>query len=170
MIATLSNNDASTVQQHFHNFERWFGATAGVAPAIASIGSRFRVTTHANANTFGTAVAIIDGSETLGAAFQTHFDFHRLHITDVETNGLIYKLRFIFNLNGEANAAAAVTNNHYSDVCLKIDQTNADSMPLAIMSGQIPVGTKVWCQVMQAGAGAKYIEFLVGMHLYPFRP
>lgn len=170
MNISNTGNDASIIQQHNHNFERWFGATLGAAPAIGAISSRFRVTTHANADTFGTAIAVFNGSETLGAPFQTHFDFHRIHITDVESNGLVYKLRFIFNLNGEANAAAAVTNNHYTDVCMKVDLTNADSMPISVMSGQIPVGTKVWCQAMNSAGSAKYIEFLVGIHLYPYRP
>jgi hypothetical protein len=169
---SVSINDVirTDVNSHFHNYERWFGATLGVAPAISAISSRFRVTTHGTADTFGTAVEIFNGAETLGAAFQTHFDFHRIHITDVESNGLVYKLRFIFNLNGEANAAAAVTNNHFTEVCLKIDQTNADSMPIPMMSGQIPVGTKVWCQAMNSAGSAKYIDFLVGIHLYPSRP
>jgi hypothetical protein len=170
MNVTGQDVNASIIQSHHHNTERWFGATAGVAPAIAAISSRFRVTTHANADTFGTAVAIFNGAETLGAPFQTLFDFHRIHITDVESNGLVYKLRFIFNLNGESTAAASVTNNHYTEVCLKIDQTNADSMPIPVMSGQVPVGTKVWCQAMNSAGGAKYIDFLVGIHLYPARP
>lgn len=162
--------NASIIQSHFHNYERWFGATLGAAPAVSAISSRFRVSTHANADTFGTAIAVFNGTETLGAPFQTLFDMHRIHITDVESNGLVYKLRFIFNLNGESTAAAAVTNNHYTDVCLKVDLTNADSMPIAMMCGQTPVGTKVWCQAMGAAGSVKYIEFLVGIHLYPARP
>lgn len=164
------NDNTKISENHIHNFERWFGATVGVAPATPNIASRYRLTTSSSADAFGTAVLMINGTETLGKVFQTHFDFHRIHITDVESNGLIYKLRFIFNLNGEANAAAAVTNGHYTETCLKVDQTNADSMPIPIMSGRVPIGTKVWGQIAQAVAGAKYLDLLIGLHLYPSRP
>lgn len=162
----------NTIQQHLHSFERWYGASAGaVGPGLLAGLVSFRVTTSATVDTFGTAILVFDGTEEAPKAFQTLFDFHRLLITDVETAAVKYLLRFAFSLNGEASFADAVTNGHYTDVIVVANATNSDRIPLEIMSGQIPEGTKIWCAAKKSsGVGTAWVDFQMGLHWYPARP
>jgi len=155
-------------EKHVHNFERWLGLSAAPgAGRVAAVNlSSFRVTTGAAANGFGDAVQLLGVSDTPQQTGKTHFDLHRIHITNVETNALTYRLRIAFALSGESSYAAAVANGHYTEVCFKVDQTNADSTPVPIMSEYCPVGIKAWAAVAHAAADAKWVEFLFGIHEY----
>jgi hypothetical protein len=148
--------------------ERWYGSTAGVGPGVENGFAPWRVTTSATAGVFGTAVVMFDGSET-GQVFQTLFDFRRIQIENVQSTDT-YILRFAFKLNGEANAAAAVANGHYTEILWKVDATNNDAVPLDMWCGQIPVGTVVWVQVARKTSGAAWVDFYAGLHWYPARP
>jgi hypothetical protein len=166
-IAT-AEDQASTLQWHFHNMERWYGSTAGVAPAVLDALVPYRVTTSATANTFGTAVLIMNGTET-GQVFQNLFDFRRIQIENVQSTDT-YILRFAFNLNNEVNAAAAVANGHYTEMLWKVDATNNDATPLDMWCGQIPLGKIIWVQAAKKTSGAAYVDFYAGLHWYPARP
>lgn len=163
---------AAIVQEHFHNFERWYGASAGqIGPGVQVSGTPFRVTSSATSGTFGTAIVVLDGTEA-NASFQTLFDCHRIVLSDVSTaTNVTYWLRLIFAVNGEETAAAAVANNHYTEIPIRINSTSSDRGPLEIMSGRIAKGNKVWAQLTKFGTvGAEWVEFFIGLHWYPARP
>ena len=168
-----SENYAQTIM-HVHNLERWFGSTAGVAPAVAmpaSLDTPYVLTAAGAANTFGNAVAIINGAETLSqTAFQTEFDFHRLIVTATSGTG-VFVIRFAFNGNGEANFAAAVANFHYTYVTFTIATASDRQTPVDMMSGRITRGAtgKVWA-ALACNTGGRTASFLFGIHSYPSRP
>lgn len=172
--ANAARDFSYIAHDHFHNIERWFGASAGqVAPGIQAptgIITPYRVTTSALAGTLGTEIAVFNGTETF-LAFQTLFDPHRLNIVNVQ-GAATYMLRMAFNANGEATFAAAVANNHYTDIVFKVDATNNDSVPIDIKCGRMPVGSKIWIAAAKAVAApsAYWIEFYLGCHAYPARP
>lgn len=120
--AASAATSAAIVQEHFHNFERWYGASAGqIGPGVQVSGTPFRVTSSATSGTFGTAIVVLDGTEA-NASFQTLFDCHRIVLSDVSTaTNVTYWLRLIFAVNGEETAAAAVINNHYTEIPIRIN-------------------------------------------------
>ncbi len=161
-------DQSSTLQWHFHNFERWYGSTAGVAPGVQNALVPWRVTTSATAGAFGTAVLMFNGTET-GLVFQNEFDFRRVQVENVQSTDT-FLLRFSFSLNDEATAAAAVANGHYTTIVWKVDATNNDASPLDIWCGQIPIGKKVWVEAAKKTTGAAWVDFYAGLHWYPARP
>ena len=166
-IETASEKSTET-EQHHHNFERWYGSTAGVAPGAQNALVPYRVTSSATGGVFGTAILVFNGTET-GLPFQTKFDFHRIEVENVQTSDT-YLLRFSFSLNNEATPAAAVANGHYTTLVWKVDATNADAVPLIMMCGQIPLGKKIWAEIAKKTAGAAWVDFYAGLHWYPSRP
>jgi hypothetical protein len=167
---TISNTfeEVEIVEHHFHNLERWYGSTAGVGPGVQNALVPWRVTTSATAGVFGTQIVVFDGTET-GLAFQDKFDFHRLQIENVQSTDT-FILRLAFNLNGEANAAAAVANGHYTTLVWKVDSTSNDAVPLMLICGQIPKGKIVWAQAAKKTSSAAWVDFYAGLHWYPPRP
>jgi hypothetical protein len=169
----LSNEEAQAIYSHLHNVERWFGSTAGVAPAVAlptSLAVPYQVTAGDPANTFGTEILLIDGTETLGKAFQTMYDPHRLEIVTTSGTGT-FLLRMAFNAAGEANFAAAVNNGHYSDFPFIINSASDRTTPVDVKMGQITIGAtgKLWA-ALACTTALRTADLFLGIHLYPARP
>ena len=138
-----------TIEQsgHIHNYERWFGSTAGVAPALLTSLVPFTATTHADADTFGTAIAVMDGSETPVQSGMTHFDMHRFQIEDVSENTQTWKVRIANDSGGHANYADAVAAGYYTEFIVRLTTTANQPMPINIISKRFPVGTKIWVAI-----------------------
>lgn len=159
---------AEESEKHVHNWERWLGKLAEPAgnKVAATTLTPFRVTSGETADGFGTAILILDSADTPQTAGKHYYDLHKIFVTNVQTNGLTYRLRLAFARNSESTNAAAVANGNYSDVCFKVDQTNADAVPLPLIARRLQSGGKAWASLAQAAADAKWVDFLFGLHEY----
>jgi hypothetical protein len=158
---------ANIIEEHLHSNEVWFGASpAGVGPGLETSLTGFRLTSSAIANTFGTVITVLDGTETPARSGKKSFDLHRIHVINVQNNGKIYRIRVASNRLGHASWAAAVAAGVYTDIVCKIDFTNADSMPITCQSVRVPAGTIVWAAVATADANSQWIDTLIGIHEY----
>jgi hypothetical protein len=98
------------------------------------------------------------------------FEPHEIFITNAESAGT-YKIRFADSkytggADTYANMAAAVAAEDFTEVVFKADNTNSESGAHFFQSKRVNAGSKVWAQLMQLAAGAKYIDFVVGIHCY----
>ena len=153
------------IERHVHSYERWFGASAGnVGPGLETVMTAFRATSSATANAFGTAIVVFDGTEVVQVGM-VKWDPHRVHILNAQTTD-VYRFRMVYARNGEATAAAAVTNGNYTDMIIKIDSTNTDFTSIPMQARRMPIATKSWAQLAKATAGAAWMEFMVGLHYY----
>jgi len=157
---------AEIIEEHLHSNEVWFGSTAGVAPGSQNSLTPFRVTSAAVANTFGTAILVLDGTETPVRSGMKYFDPHRIQIINVQNNAKTYRLRVASNRLGHTSWAAAVAAGVYSDVCFKIDTTNRDASPFYMQTKRQLVGAKVWAAVATLDAVAQWVDILFGIHEY----
>lgn len=159
------------IERHLHSAGRWFGSTAGVAPGLVTSLTPFEVTSDATAETYGTAVEVLDGTEDFDLPYTpVNMDPHRIFITGVTSSG-IYKIRlanskYTGSVDTYANMAAAVAAGQYTEFLLKVDSTKADAISAPVQTGQMMTGSTLWAQVMHADAGAETVSFFIGCHGY----
>src|SRR5574343_1534765 len=168
--AETAAEEATEAAHHLHAYSRTVGSTAGVAPGVITSLTPYQATSGAGANNYGNAVLVLDGTEGdfgLPASMQpiNSFDPSEVFVTDVSANGRIWGLRFIFEQPRGvsapyANAAAAGAAGAFSDQAVKVDQTNADSTPVPMLSKRLLRGSKMWVQVKDS-VGAGTISFLL---------
>jgi hypothetical protein len=158
---------AEIIEEHLHSNEVWFGAQpTQVGPGSQNSLTGFRVTSAAVANTFGTAIVVLNGTETPVRSGMKYFDPHRIHILNVQNNAKIYRLRIASNRLGHTSWATAVAAGVYTDVVFKIDNTALDSMPITIQAKRQLAGAIVWAAVATADAVAQWVDILFGIHEY----
>ncbi len=161
------------IEQHLHSGGRWLGATdaGGVAPGLLTSLLPFIVTSNASANTYGTAILVLDGTEDYDFSFTpVKIDPHMILIQEAEATAT-WKLRFANSgwdgsADTYADMAAAVAANKYTEIVIRIDSTKASAVALPIQTARMTVGSKLWVQVMKDNADAEYIHFLIGVHGY----
>lgn len=165
-VETVIGN-AIIIEDHVHNYERWFGASPGqTGPGLQNSLTGFRLTSSSTLNVFGSVVTILDGTETPTKTSMTKFDLHRLLLINVQNNSKTYRIRFANNSKGHANYAAAVAAGIYSDLCLRIDTAPVHGFPYEIKSERFPAGTIIWAAVATADSLAQWIDFMVAIHEY----
>lgn len=157
---------AEIIEEHLHSNEVWFGSTAGVAPGSQNSLTPFRVTSAAVANTFGTAILVLNGSETPVRAGMNYFDPHRLQIINVQNNAKTYRLRVASNRLGHTSWAAAVAAGVYTDICFKIDTTTRDASPFNMQAKRQLAHAVVWAAVATLDAVAQWVDVLFAIHEY----
>ncbi len=163
--STLAAVESSIVNYHFHNEEVWFGAKDGSngVPAIQSL-NPFTLTTGVSAGTFGTAVMVLNGTETPFRTGMTKFDCHRIQIAGLSQTGpYFWRIRVAYNLQGETTYDECIANGDYSEivVCLTIP-----AIPFEMMFPRVPVGTKAWANVASSYSGTATINVFFGIHEY----
>ena len=159
--------EAEVVENHLHNYERWFGASGGqVGPGLQTSLTPFRVTSGGGANTFGVANAVFTGVETPTRVGMTKFDFHRIHVVDAQNNNKNYRLRVANNSLGHTSWASAVADGVYSDACFRLSTGANQPQSIEIQSLRLPSGTIVWVAVATLDVAVQWLDFLVGIHEY----
>lgn len=144
--------------------ERWLGKLA--VPAGSKVTSKtsltsFQASTHADANTFGTAVLVMDSNDTPNIAGSNAFTFKRMRVSAVETAGKTYRLRIAYAASGESSYANAVANEHFTEIIATAAGEYIDvHMPL------LDPKTKVWVAASKADATAKTIDFMFSVVEY----
>jgi hypothetical protein len=159
------------IEKHLHGYERWFGKLAVQTatdwadnnistPFVAKSGNNAYGT---DANDEALVIGTADTPTIAGA--NVKYDIHRLLITAVSVDGLIWKLQIIL---GSGTMADTIAAGQFSTVMVKIDAAAAasPSVPLDIM---MPRGTcgadKVWVRAWTTTNDAT-ISFYVGWHEY----
>jgi hypothetical protein len=159
--------EAEIIENHQHNYERWFGASGGqIGPGLQTSLTPFRVTSAALANGFGTPVTIFTGIETPTQFGMTKFDFHRVHIVDAQNNNKTYRLRFANSSRGHGSFADAVAGGVYTDIAFRLSNAANQPIPIPMFSRRLNSGTVVWAAVATLDAVAQWVDFLVGIHEY----
>jgi hypothetical protein len=154
------------VERHIHNYERWFGSTGGVAPAVLTSFVPFTVVSSVTAGQFGTPIAVLDGTETPAQTGRLFFDLHRLQIYDVETSNVAWKVRIADNSGGHTNYADAVAAGRYTEFMVRLTTGANQAQPIPLIQKRLAAGSKIWIAVAKETADATYFKFFIGIHEY----
>lgn len=155
------------IEEHFHNDELWWGATA--APdqdhAIDENVNRPFVLVSGN-NTWGAAVSIIGRLDNPVKLWQTRYDLHRLIVVAVG-NATLWRVRFLYGNESLEEAAQAARWTEVPFIATGIGN-NLSGAPVDVRQRPIPVGWKMWAQAWNATTDDT-ISIQVGAHGYPVR-
>ncbi len=178
-IATLK--EATVIERHFHNVERWFGPAASasgtthVADPLGEVGgtpagviTSFRMTAGAN-KTWGTAVQVWGSTDytLMPTGLQAFLDLHRFRSTNAEVDRKNWFIRIIAD---DVSAAAGVTADTYGIVPIFVENTDKVEAPIEMITARIAQAdaTMVWVQALYPDNNdAKYIDLQFGIHGYP---
>lgn len=144
--------------------ERWLGKLA--VPAGGKVTSKtsltsFQASTHADADTFGTAVLVMDSNDTPNVTGMNAFTFKRMRISAVGAADKTFRIRIAYAAGGESSYANAVANEHFTEVIAVAAGEYIDVyMPL------LDPKTKVWVAASKADATAKTIDFMFSVVEY----
>ena len=151
-----------TIEDHFHNRERWFGATGGVGNDWADSGmTPFQVIS--GNNTWGAATNVIGTDDTPMFTGGQRFDIHRLLIV-ANSKATIYRVRLAW---GGGTAAQAITADNFSSFMYIRDTVSTQRAILEVMVPDLPTDTKVWMYCWNA-TNLATIDFYIGLHEYDF--
>lgn len=159
--------EVTEIEQHFHNDELWWGATA--APnqdnAIdANVNRPFQVIS--GNNTWGAAVPVVGRLDNPVKPWQTSFDMHRIAVAAV-SNATAWRIRFLYSDQSLEEAAQALRYTMTMNIATGIG-ANVDGRPADLRMRPIPVGWIVWAQGWNA-TGLATLDFFHGAHGYPVR-
>lgn len=168
-IPTLDETleEVTEIDDHIHNDELWWGATA--APnqdnAIDANVNRPYVLVSGN-NAWGAAVSIVGRLDNPVKPWQTSYDLHRIIVADVD-NATMWRIRFLYGNESflEALNAERWTETMYIATGVGVNRV---ASPADLRMRPIPVGWKVWAQCWNATDIAE-IDIFVGAHGYPVR-
>uniref|UniRef100_A0A6M3LL40 Uncharacterized protein n=1 Tax=viral metagenome TaxID=1070528 RepID=A0A6M3LL40_9ZZZZ len=157
------------IEKHFHNKERWFGASAdqsGADWALEDSLTTFQAISGdgvygADANDEALVWGTGDGTPVTG---DTKFDLHRILFVTLSVD-TPYIIRFVW---GTGTMAAAITANQYSTIIVQniVTGSKENGAPVDVMMPRLTYGTdKVWAQAKCATDDAT-ADFLVGIHGY----
>jgi len=154
------------LERHFHNRERWWGATG--APdetnAIAATVTVPFVATSGN-NTWGTAIPICGTADNPVLATDVKFDCHRIFVTDLDDDTTPWRIRIIW---GSGTSADAITAGQWTEMMVMtnaVPGNRAGASPVDVIMRRVDVGTKVWAQCWNDTNG-ETISFFAGYHGY----
>lgn len=154
------------IERHIHSYERWFelatapaGTTHRADRAGAGAGA---FTTDAGNLIWGAWTLVVGSTDTPVIAGSTHWDPHKILVTDTERNAL-YVLQFGFGVTG----AAALTAGTYSEVPFYPAANLVDSGPMEMQSRRHAAGDLMWVRCICPGQNGAELDFLIGIHEYP---
>ena len=155
-------------ERHIHNRARWWGKVGGAdeTNAIAAgVDNPFVAVSGANA--YGAAIPICGSADSpvpTGSG-EVKFDFHKLLVTDLDSDTTPWLIRIIW---GNGTSAAALGAEQYSEVMAMtnaVPGNRAGASPVEIIMPRIAVGSKVWAQVWNDTNLAE-ASFFWGCHGY----
>ena len=167
-ITKITLTDSQETEQHLHNRERWAGLAA--VPSGETHRADFNVMTpfvmDAGVNAFGTWLQVLGSNDTPVIAGMTEFDFHRIIISDVETNNTVSRIQIAWGVDG----ATAFAAGDYTEIMLSPAGATSPQDAHNIICNRILDGTKVWVRCWVAGASTSEIDFYLGLHEYDINP
>ena len=157
--------EVEEIEEHVHNDELWWGALAAPNETNACESNVDRPYTAASGNnTWGVAIPIFGSNDNPVKPWQTTYDSHRIAISGVD-NATPWKLRYLYGNQSMEEAAQAQRYTETMSIASGIGN-NIGAGPSDVRFPRIPVGWRVWCQVMNF-TNLDTISFFVGVHGYP---
>lgn len=155
------------LERHFHNRERWWGATGAPTETnaiAATVTVPFAATSGANA--WGAAIPICGTADdpTPGDG-DTKFDCHRVLGTDLDDDTTPWRLRIIW---GSGTSGDAITAGQWTEVMIMtnaVPGNRAGAIPVPVIMRRVDVGVKLWCSAWNA-TGGEVLSFFYGVHGY----
>ena len=155
------------LERHFHNRERWWGATG--APdetnAIAATVTVPFAATSGN-NTWGTAIPICGtDDEPVPSPDNAKFDCHRIFVTDLDDDTTPWRLRIIW---GSGTSGDAITAGQWTEMMVMtnaVPGNRAGASPVDVIMRRVDVGVKLWAQAWNDTNG-EVLSFYWGAHGY----
>lgn len=149
-LAGVSNSLAYRVmelERHFHNVERWWGATGAPTEtnAIAATVTVPFVATSGN-DDWGVAIPICGTADNPVLATDSKFDIHRLLITDLDDDTTPWRVRIIW---GTGTSGDAITAGQWTEIMVMsnaVPGNRAGGSPVDVIMRREDVGTKIWLQ------------------------
>lgn len=167
-LARYILEEAEEIDHHFHNVERWWGATG--APdetnAIDANVNRPFVVASGN-NDWGTAIPIKGTADNPVLGTMTTFDAHRILVTDLDDDTTPWRLRLIW---GTGTSGAAITAGQWSEVMVvtnAVPGNRAGGAPADIRMPPVALAMKLWAQAWN-DTNLEELSFFWGAHGYPY--
>lgn len=166
-IVTAIQLEVTEIENHIHNYEKWFGLAAVPAAEthradrMDGVISTFQLV--AGASDFGAWVQVLGSSDTPVQAGKTKFDLHRmLVVTTNSTNPFIIQL-----IRGEsADFATKLAAEDFDELPYVSATNNGDSGISDILDKRYDSGEKVWMRCANVGGSGTLIDFYIGIHEY----
>jgi len=159
--------EATEIDHHFHNLERWWGAVA-VPDETNAIAATVTVDFAATSgdNTWGTAIPILGTADDPTPNSQSTFDAHRVLFTSLDDDTSLWRFRIIY---GYGTSAAAITAGQWTEIPTitnAVPGNRAGGTSIDVKMIVLPVGIKLWAQAWNDTNG-EVISFQWGAHGYP---
>lgn len=159
--------EVKEIEQHLHNYEKWFGLAATPAAEIHRADrmdgaiSTFRLV--AGNNAFGSWLQILGSSDTPVTVGMTKFDLHRAIIVDTNSTD-IFTIQIV---TGEsAGIAAKLAAEDYDEFPYISASNNNDSGISEIVDKRCDTGEKVWMRCANVGGNGTVLDLYIGIHEY----
>lgn len=155
------------VENHLHNFEKWFGLAgtpAGEthrADRMDGVISPFALLS--GSSDFGNWVQVLGSDDTPVQAGKVKFDFHRTIVIDTDSTA-----PFIIQIiAGESTGfAAKLAAEDFGEFPYVASSNNNDSGISELIDERYDSGEKVWFRAACVGQNAKTINLYIGIHEY----
>lgn len=169
-LAGTSNSLAYRIhelERHFHNRERWWGATGApdeTNAIAATVTVPFAATSGNNA--WGTAIPICGTGDTpTPTPDDAKFDCHRIMVTDLDDDTSPWRLRIIW---GSGTSADAITAGQWTEIMVMtnaVPGNRAGGSPVDVIMRRVDTGTKLWAQSWN-DTNSEILSFYWGAHGY----
>lgn len=155
------------LERHFHNRERWWGATGAPTETNACEANVNRpFVAISGANTWGTAIPICGTSDTpVPSPDNDKYDAHRIIVTDLDDDTTPWRIRLIY---GTGTSGDAITAGQWTEAMVMtnaVPGNRAGASPVDIIMRRVDVGTKLWCSVWN-DTNLEELSFFFGVHGY----
>ena len=169
-LAGVSNSlsyGIKELERHFHNRERWWGAT-GAPDETNAIAATVTVPFVAisGADTGGTAIPICGtADEPVPSPDNVKFDIHRVMVTDLDDDTTPWRLRIIY---GTGTSGDAITAGQWTEIMVMtnaVPGNRAGGSPVDVIMRRVDVGAKCWAQSWN-DTNLEDLSFFWGAHGY----
>jgi hypothetical protein len=161
--------ESEIIENHLHNYEKWFGAFSGVADELHVAermgGGILPFTLTSGNDDFGSWVQVFGSTDTPIVQDKTHFDFHRCLITGTNSTAT-----FIIQIvSGESSEIAdKLTAEDFNEFPYISSSNSNDSGISEVIDKRCAVGEKIWMRACCIGQDAKTISLYNGIHEYDY--
>ena len=149
--------EITEVEKHFHNVERWMGASAAIDTMTAYVAT-------SGTDAYGVWLAVLTGNDTPIIPTMTKFDLHHIVISDV-TSANITRMQIGWDTTETTNI---VTENQFTEIVFVPSGIGANvaASPTDVKMPRLDAGMLVWARFWVAGQTEDEVDFFVGIHEY----
>jgi len=160
--------EAQETEHHLHNRERWGGLAAVPDAELhrADFDLMVPFIMDAGNNTWGAWLQVLGSTDTPVIGGMTEFDFHRIVISDVETDDTITRIQIGWGVDGDQT----IIDGTYTEIMLALSTNFSPHTFYDIICKRIPAGTKTWIRCWVDGRDTSTVSFFLGLHEYDINP